>query len=41
MIDLNSKFGRKVKRHLKQEYVVWLTTTGTDLSPQPRPVWFI
>ena len=41
MIDLTSKFGRKVKRHLKQEYVVWLTTVGSDLSPQPRPVWFI
>ena len=41
MIDLTSKFGRKVKRHLKQEYVVWLTTTGSDLSPQPRPVCFI
>ena len=41
MIDLTSKFGRKVKRHLKQEYVVWLTTIGSDLSPQPRPVWFI
>jgi PPOX class probable F420-dependent enzyme len=41
MIDLTSKFGRKVKRHLKQEYVVWLTTLGPDLSPQPRPVWFI
>jgi PPOX class probable F420-dependent enzyme len=41
MIDLTTKFGRKVKRHLKQEYVIWLTTTGSDLSPQPRPVWFI
>jgi len=41
MIDLTSKFGRKVKRHLKQEVVIWLTTTGSDLSPQPRPVWFI
>jgi PPOX class probable F420-dependent enzyme len=41
MIDLTTKFGRKVKRHLKQEYVVWLTTIGADLSPQPRPVWFI
>ena len=40
-IDLTSKFGRKVKRHLKQEYIVWLTTAGSDLSPQPRPVWFI
>lgn len=41
MIDLTSKFGRKVKRHLKQEYVIWLTTIGADLTPQPRPVWFI
>lgn len=41
MIDLISKFGRKVKRHLKQEYVVWLTTIDSDLTPQPRPVWFI
>jgi PPOX class probable F420-dependent enzyme len=41
MIDLSSKFGRKVKRHLRQEYVIWLTTLGPDLAPQPRPVWFI
>ncbi len=41
MIDLTSKFGRKVKRYLRQAYVIWLTTTGSDLSPQPRPVWFI
>ena len=41
MIDLTSKFGRKVKQHLRKEYVVWLTTLGADLSPQPRPVWFI
>jgi PPOX class probable F420-dependent enzyme len=41
MIDLTSKLGRKANRHLKQEYVVWLTTVGADLTPQPRPVWFI
>jgi hypothetical protein len=41
MIDLATKFGRKVKQHLRQEYVIWLTTLGSDLSPQPRPVWFI
>ena len=41
MIDLNSKFGRAVKRHLKDEYVVWLTTVDASLTPQPRPVWFI
>ena len=41
MIDLNSKFGRAVKRHLKGEYAIWLTTVGSNLTPQPRPVWFI
>ncbi len=41
MIDLTSDFGRLVKRHIDHEYFIWLTTVGTDLSPQPRPVWFI
>jgi PPOX class probable F420-dependent enzyme len=41
MIDLTTKFGRTVKRHLKEEYAIWFTTVGSDLSPQPRPVWFI
>ncbi len=41
MIDFNTKFGRKVKRHLREEYFIWLTTVGSDLAPQPRPVWFI
>jgi hypothetical protein len=26
MIDLTSKFGRKVKRHLKNEKAIWLAT---------------
>lgn len=41
MIDLTSTFGRMVKRHLNKEYFVWMTTVGSDLTPQPRPVWFI
>jgi PPOX class probable F420-dependent enzyme len=41
MLDLTTKFGRTVKRYLKKEYAIWFTTVGTDLSPQPRPVWFI
>lgn len=41
MIDLTSKFGRAVKRHLKSEYVIWLTTVDSTQTPQPRPVWFI
>jgi PPOX class probable F420-dependent enzyme len=41
MIDLTTEFGQKVKRHLEEEYFIWFTTVGTDLTPQPRPVWFI
>ena len=41
MIDLSSTFGRAVKQHLEKEYVIWLTTVDSHLTPQPRPVWFI
>lgn len=41
MIDLDTKFGRAVKRHLKNQYVIWLTTVDSMLTPQPRPVWFL
>jgi PPOX class probable F420-dependent enzyme len=41
MIDLTSDFGRAVKRHLESQYVVWLTTVDANITPQPRPVWFI
>jgi PPOX class probable F420-dependent enzyme len=41
MIDLDSTFGRVVRQHLQEEYVIWLTTVDSNLTPQPRPVWFI
>lgn len=41
MIDLTSDFGRMVERHLRDQYVIWLTTVDSNLTPQPRPVWFI
>jgi PPOX class probable F420-dependent enzyme len=41
MVNFNSKLGKKVKRLLDSEYIVWLTSVGSDLTPQPRPVWFI
>ena len=41
MIDLTTGFGRAVERHLKEEYVIWLTTVDSRLTPQPRPVWFL
>jgi len=41
MLDLNFKFGRFAKKHLKSEYFLWLTTVDSTGTPQPRPVWFI
>jgi PPOX class probable F420-dependent enzyme len=41
MIDLTTPFGRVAEKHLKFEYVIWLTTMDSHLTPQPRPVWFI
>ena len=40
MLDLNTKFGRFAKKHLKNEYFIWLTTVNSTGTPQPRPVWF-
>lgn len=41
MIDFTSEFGKTVKRHIDEEYFIWLTTVDSHLMPQPRPVWFI
>jgi PPOX class probable F420-dependent enzyme len=41
MIDWTEKFARKVSRRLTKEHVGWLVTVGSDLTPQPRPVWFL
>ncbi|MEP7137383.1 MAG: TIGR03667 family PPOX class F420-dependent oxidoreductase [Chloroflexota bacterium] len=41
MFDLNTKFGRFAKKHLKSEYFIWLTTVDSTGTPQPKPVWFI
>ena len=41
MLDLDSDFGRVVKKHLNEEYFIWMTTVDSNGTPQPRPVWFI
>ena len=41
MIDLTSAFGGAVKQALENQYVIWLTTIDSKLTPQPRPVWFL
>lgn len=34
-------FGERVTRRLRDEPIIWLTTTGADGTPQPNPVWFL
>lgn len=41
MIDTNTEFGQRVVRRLEEERIAWLTTVGSDDTPQPRPVWFL
>lgn len=41
MVDFTSSFGRAVQQHLANQYVIWLTTVDSRITPQPRPVWFI
>lgn len=41
MFEIPSELHGQAERRLREEYFVWLTTVGTDLTPQPRPVWFL
>lgn len=40
-IDFGTELGRKAMQLIQTSHVVWFTTVGTDLTPHPRPVWFI
>jgi PPOX class probable F420-dependent enzyme len=39
--DPATPFGERVAQRLREELVIWLTTTGADGTPQPAPVWFL
>ena len=41
MPDPLTSFGERVERRLREEPIIWLTTTGADGTPQPNPVWFL
>jgi len=40
-LDLNTEFGARVDRRLREAVVIWLTTVRPDLTPQPSLVWFL
>lgn len=35
------KISPNAKKLLESETIIWLTTVGSDGTPQPRPVWFV
>jgi PPOX class probable F420-dependent enzyme len=39
--DPSTPFGELVRRRLREESTVWLTTVGPSGTPQPNPVWFL
>jgi PPOX class probable F420-dependent enzyme len=41
MATFKSALGKKAKKLLETEYILWLTTIDANLTPQPRPVWFV
>ena len=40
-INTDTEFGKRVARRLHKETIIWLTTVGSDGTPQTRPVWFL
>ncbi len=40
-IDTSTGFGERAERRLRGETIGWLTTVGSDGTPQPSPVWFL
>jgi PPOX class probable F420-dependent enzyme len=39
--DLSTDLGVRVATRLRDERILWLTTTGADGTPQPSPIWFL
>jgi PPOX class probable F420-dependent enzyme len=37
----DTPFGERVARRLRDELIIWMTTTSADGTPQPNPVWFL
>jgi len=40
-LDPSTPFGARVERRLREDLILWLTTTRADLTPLPAPIWFL
>jgi PPOX class probable F420-dependent enzyme len=39
--DPSTPYGEAVRRRLREEQAIWLTTVSPSGVPQPNPVWFL
>jgi len=40
MLDFTTDFGKRLKRHLEHDEVIWFTSVSPKGVPSPNPVWF-
>jgi PPOX class probable F420-dependent enzyme len=40
MLDFSTDFGKRLKKHLEQDEVIWFTSVSPKGVPSPNPVWF-
>jgi PPOX class probable F420-dependent enzyme len=41
VLDLDTEFGARADRRLREEIIGWLVTVTADGTPQARPVWYL
>jgi PPOX class probable F420-dependent enzyme len=41
VLDVDTEFGRRAARRLREELIAWLTTVSPQGAPMPVPVWFL
>ena len=39
--DRSTEFGARADQRLRDDLIGWLTTVGSDGTPQPSPIWFL
>jgi PPOX class probable F420-dependent enzyme len=40
MLDFNTDFGQRLKKHLDHDEIIWFTCVSPMGAPSPNPVWF-
>ena len=40
MLDFSTDFGKRLKKHLEHDEIIWFTSVSPKGAPSPNPVWF-